>query len=88
MKRSRQHRGLAGQAAVAYAFAATMLGTALPTPLYTLYQHRFGFSELMIALTVSGRRRENRRKLTPPGGSDAPESARAWLPAVAGRLLA
>src|SRR5579884_181919 len=34
----------------AYAFAATMLGTTLPTPLYTLYQRRFGFSELMITV--------------------------------------
>ncbi len=28
---------------VAYAFAATMLGTTLPTPLYALYQRRYGF---------------------------------------------
>ncbi|WP_405867923.1 MFS transporter [Streptomyces sp. NBC_01515] len=32
---------------VALAFAVTMLGTTLPTPLYTLYQHRLGFSTLM-----------------------------------------
>lgn len=31
---------------VALAFAATMLGTTLPTPLYPLYQHQFGFSTL------------------------------------------
>jgi MFS family permease len=36
--------------AVTYAFAATMLGTTLPTPLYGLYQHRFGFSVLMITV--------------------------------------
>jgi predicted MFS family arabinose efflux permease len=36
--------------AVAYAFAATMLGTTLPTPLYPLYQQRFGFSELTITV--------------------------------------
>jgi MFS family permease len=40
----------AGFAAVAYAFAATMLGTTLPTPLYALYRLRFGFSELMITV--------------------------------------
>lgn len=34
----------------AYAFAATMLGTTLPTPLYGLYQVEFGFSELMITV--------------------------------------
>ncbi|WP_405728959.1 MFS transporter [Streptomyces sp. NBC_00028] len=32
---------------VALAFAVTMLGTTLPTPLYVLYQHRLGFSTLM-----------------------------------------
>src|SRR2546421_9691812 len=43
----------AGQLAfvgAAYAFAVTMLGTTLPTPLYPLYQRRFGFSELMITV--------------------------------------
>lgn len=34
----------------AYAFAVTMLGTTLPTPLYGLYRERFGFSELMITV--------------------------------------
>ena len=34
----------------AYAFAVTMLGTTLPTPLYGLYRVRFGFSELMITV--------------------------------------
>jgi ABC-type sugar transport system permease subunit len=29
---------------VAYAYLVTMLGTTLPTPLYGLYQRRFGFS--------------------------------------------
>src|SRR5947209_17020964 len=37
-------------ALTAYAFAVTMLGTTLPTPLYTLYRERFGFSELMITV--------------------------------------
>ncbi|MFF5147997.1 MFS transporter [Streptomyces sp. NPDC013157] len=32
---------------VALAFAVTMLGTTLPTPLYVLYQHRLGFSTAM-----------------------------------------
>lgn len=36
--------------AATYAFAATMLGTTLPTPLYALYRPRFGFSELMITV--------------------------------------
>ena len=40
----------AGFAAVAYAFAVTMLGTTLPTPLYAIYQQEFGFSELMITV--------------------------------------
>src|ERR1700759_4455521 len=33
-----------------YAFAATMLGTTLPTPLYALYQRRYGFSELLVTV--------------------------------------
>jgi MFS family permease len=37
-------------AGAAYAFAATMLGTTLPTPLYVLYKLRFGFSELIITV--------------------------------------
>jgi MFS family permease len=40
----------AGFVAVTYAFAATMLGTTLPTPLYALYTRRFGFSELIITV--------------------------------------
>lgn len=38
---------------VAYAFAATMLGTTLPTPLYSIYQVRLGFSELMVTVIYS-----------------------------------
>jgi MFS family permease len=34
----------------AYAFAVTMLGTTLPTPLYPLYQRRYGFSELIVTV--------------------------------------
>jgi len=37
-------------AIVAYAFAITMLGTTLPTPLYDLYRQKFGFSVLMITV--------------------------------------
>ncbi len=37
-------------ALTAYAFAVTMLGTTLPTPLYALYREQFGFSELMVTV--------------------------------------
>ena len=37
-------------ALVAYAFAVTMLGTTLPTPLYPIYQARMGFSELTVTV--------------------------------------
>jgi MFS family permease len=40
-------------AATAYAFAVTMLGTTLPTPLYALYRSRFGFSELMVTVVFA-----------------------------------
>jgi MFS family permease len=40
----------AGFVAVAYAFAVTMLGTTLPTPLYGIYQLDYGFSELMVTV--------------------------------------
>jgi MFS family permease len=40
----------AGFVIAAYAFAVTMLGTTLPTPLYGLYQGEFGFSQLMITV--------------------------------------
>lgn len=40
----------AGFVVAAYAFAVTMLGTTLPTPLYGLYQGEFGFSQLMITV--------------------------------------
>lgn len=39
------HRGFAG---TSYAFAIVLLGTTLPTPLYTIYQDEFGFSELAV----------------------------------------
>jgi predicted MFS family arabinose efflux permease len=40
-------------AAAAYAFAITMLGTTLPTPLYAIYRQRFGFSELMVTVVFA-----------------------------------
>src|SRR3954453_16311367 len=40
----------AGFAAAALALAVAMLGTTLPTPLYPLYQERYGFSELTITV--------------------------------------
>ena len=39
-----------GFAAAALALAVAMLGTTLPTPLYSLYRQQFGFSELMITV--------------------------------------
>ncbi len=35
---------------VTYAFVVTMLATTVPTPLYELYRHRFGFSELVVTV--------------------------------------
>ena len=35
---------------VGFAFAATMFGTTLPTPLYPLYRQNVGFSELMVTV--------------------------------------
>ena len=40
----------AGFVGATYAFAVTMLGTTIPTPLYSIYTARFGFSELMITV--------------------------------------
>ena len=40
----------AGFVVTTYAFAATMLGTTVPTPLYSIYQRELGFSELMITV--------------------------------------
>lgn len=37
-------------AGVGFAFAATMFGTTLPTPLYPLYRQTIGFSELMVTV--------------------------------------
>ncbi|MGH8274883.1 MAG: MFS transporter [Gammaproteobacteria bacterium] len=35
---------------VALAFVVNMIGTTLPTPLYPIYQHQLGFSELMVTV--------------------------------------
>jgi MFS family permease len=39
-----------GFIATGLAFAVAMVGTTLPTPLYTLYREQFGFSELMVTV--------------------------------------
>lgn len=36
--------------AIAYAFLVAMMGTTLPTPLYPIYQARFGFGNLLITV--------------------------------------
>ncbi len=38
----------AGFVLVAFAFLVTMFGTTLPTPLYPLFERRYGFGELMV----------------------------------------
>jgi MFS family permease len=40
----------AGFAAVAYAFCVAMLSSTLPTPLYPLYEQRWGFSALLVTI--------------------------------------
>ncbi len=92
----------AGFAIAAYAFAVTMLGTTLPTPLYVLYRERFGFSELMItvifatyaggvitALLLFGRLSDQigRRRVLLPGLALAALSAVAFLAAQGLGLL-
>src|SRR3954470_9333853 len=42
-----------GFIAAAFAFAAAMLGTTLPTPLYALYRGELGFSELMVTVVFA-----------------------------------
>ena len=44
---TRRLTGWPAAAALAAAFAITMLGTTLPTPLYPLYAAKFGFGELL-----------------------------------------
>ncbi len=38
---------------VAYAFVVTMIGTTLPTPLYPIYEKRFGFSALIVTVVFA-----------------------------------
>lgn len=40
-------------AATAFAFWVAMLGTTLPTPLYPLYQARYGFSQLLVTVVFA-----------------------------------
>ena len=40
-------------AGVAYAFAVTMIGTTMPTPLYPIYEQRFGFSSLTTTIVYA-----------------------------------
>jgi MFS family permease len=42
-----------GFALVVYAFWVTMLGTTLPTPLYPLYEQRYGFGELLVTVVFA-----------------------------------
>lgn len=39
--------------AVAAAFVVTMIGTTMPTPLYPLYEERFGFGSLMVTVVFA-----------------------------------
>lgn len=43
-------RSRTGSVGVGVAFAVTMFGTTLPTPLYPLYRHQLGFSDLMVTV--------------------------------------
>jgi MFS family permease len=38
---------------VAYAFLVTMIGTTLPTPLYPIYEQRFGFAALTVTIVYA-----------------------------------
>src|SRR4051794_6499325 len=40
-------------ALLAFAFAVTMLGTTLPTPLYPAYEQRFGFGQLTVTVVFA-----------------------------------
>jgi MFS family permease len=42
-----------GFVAVAYAFAVGMFGTTLPTPLYPLYEEKFGFGEFTVTVVFA-----------------------------------
>ncbi|MCK7627126.1 MFS transporter [Streptomyces sp. RS10V-4] len=51
MTTRRHHRP--GSAAAAGVFAIGMAGTTLPTPLYGLYRHQLGFSELVVTVVFA-----------------------------------
>ena len=38
---------------MAYAYVVTMAGTTLPTPLYPIYEQRFGFSGLTVTIVFA-----------------------------------
>src|SRR5690349_9506 len=38
---------------VAYAFLVTMVGTTLPTPLYPIYEEKFGFAALTVTIVYA-----------------------------------
>lgn len=50
---SRPATGWRGVALIGAAFAITMLGTTLPTPLYPLYSAQFGFGELVTTVVFA-----------------------------------
>ncbi len=50
LDRARPGRRYRAFAFVTYAFVIVMLGTTMPTPLYSIYQQRLGFSELMVTV--------------------------------------
>jgi MFS family permease len=56
VREPRSHGGLRaalGPACMAYAFWAVMLGTTLATPLYPIYQQRFGFGSLVTTVVFA-----------------------------------
>ncbi|MEA2320159.1 MAG: hypothetical protein QOD81_9 [Solirubrobacteraceae bacterium] len=91
-----------GLASAGFALAIAMLGTPLPTPLYSLYRERFGISELIItvifatyaagviaSLLLFGRLSDQvgRRRMLLPGLALAALSAIAFLTADGLALL-
>ncbi len=64
-------------AGVAYAFAVTMLGTTLPTPLYPIYEQEIGFSSLVVTIifaTYAVGRDRGARPVRAALGPDRPPS--------------
>jgi MFS family permease len=78
----------AGFAAVAYAFAVTMLSTTLPTPLYPLYRAQLGFSELVVTIVFAAYAAGVIAALLAFGNaSDAVGRRRVLLPALVAAVL-